>query len=230
METDDPYTERDFHYENLDDIDFSIITMRLRTLPIFQDDLWLGMQAMNVGIADSIVTPMEYALAKELFDTERTPGASAMAVSALSQMWIFGLYEAIRLWRERRQGLKTPFENGGIGLKLADLPADDDLNLSVDFQRRMLERYRDDEGFRESIEEAWSVLEPVFKMVELFRMNLAKHSAPGSKRAYRRAPGYGRINRWCGAMDYELIDKAGFYYTMNRRDIADALRAALSDT
>ena len=64
-------------------------------------------------------------------------------------------------------------------------------------------------------------------MTELFRMNLAKHSAPGKDRVIPRAPGYGRINRWCGAMDYELIEKDGYYTTMNRRDIADALRKTL---
>ncbi|WP_143703960.1 MULTISPECIES: hypothetical protein [Luteimonas] len=227
---DEFYPERDIQYAAQAEIDFSVITMRLRSLPIFRDDLWLGMQAMNVGIADAIITPMEYALAKELFDTERTPGGSAMAVSALSQMWIFGLYEALRLWRERRKGLKVPFENGRIDLELADLPNDDDLNLSLDFQRRMLERYRDDAVFRDEIEDAWATLEPIFMMVVLFRMNLAKHSAPGRKRSFPSAPGYGRINRWCGALDYELLDQDGHYSTMNRRDIADALRSTLADT
>lgn len=35
---------------------------------------------------------------------------------------------------------------------------------------------------------------------------LARHAAPGKGNVIPRAPGYGRINRWRGALDDELID------------------------
>jgi len=73
-------------------------------------------------------------------------------------------------------------------------------------------------------------IEPIYRIIEIFRMNLAKHCAPGKDGIMPRAPGYGRINRWCGSMDYELIDRDGYYITMNRRDIADALRACVQQT
>jgi hypothetical protein len=62
-------------------------------------------------------------------------------------------------------------------------------------------------------------------MIGAFRMNLAKHEAPGRKGLSVPAPGYERINSLCGAMDFEIHLKDGSFRTINRREIADALRA-----
>ena len=213
-------------YSGWDDLDFSVITMGVKRLPFFRDDLYLGMQAMNVGVADSVITEHEYALLREWFEIEKTPTESAMAVSALSQMWIYGLYEVLRMWRDRQFQFNKLLQNGGIEPKLDSMP-DEALNLTVEVRRRQLLRYKEDQSYRDSVAAAWLKLEPIYRMTEMFRMNLAKHCAPGKDGVIPRAPGYGRINRWCGAMDYELIDKDGNYATMNRRDIADALRAVI---
>src|SRR5215475_8441053 len=71
----------------------------LISLPIF-DDPYVNMQAHNLGIVDTILTEMEGAVLRECFDSESTP-ASALVLSALSQLWIFGLYEILRTWRQR---------------------------------------------------------------------------------------------------------------------------------
>ena len=109
------------------------------------------------------------------------------------------------------------------------LPDDEPLNLTNEVRRRQLLRYKDDAAYRAKIDDVWTKIEPIYRMTELFRMNLAKHCAPGKDGAVPRAPGYGRINRWCGAMDYELIDKDGCYSFLNRRNIADALRAVIKE-
>lgn len=227
MDEPEEYEDYGPPYESWNDLDFSDITMGMKRLPFFKDDLYLGMQAMNVGVVDSVVTEYEYALLKEWFETERTPTETAMAVSAMSQMWIYGLYEVLRMWRDRRFQFDKLHKNGGVDLKVASLPDDDPINLTIEVRKDQLMRYKDDEAYRKSIDEVWGQLEPVYRMTELFRMNLAKHSAPGKDGIIPRAPGYGRINRWCGAIDYELIHRDGFYTTLNRRDIADALRAIL---
>jgi len=224
------YDEHDHvPYESWDKLDFSVITMGMKKLPFFNDDLYLGMQAMNVGIVDSVVTEQEYALLREWFEIECTPGELAMAVSALSQMWIYGLYEVLRMWRDRRYQFEKLRQNGGIDPKIESKTDDEPLNLTIEVRKRQLLLYKDDSTYREKIAETWSKLEPVYRMTELFRMNLAKHCAPGKDGVVPRAPGYGRINRWCGAMDYELVDKDGTYSFLNRRDIADVLRAVVKE-
>jgi len=221
--------EAEDRYQHLGEIDFSIIATRLRSLSFFEDDVYLGMQAINCGVADVVITQYEYSLLQEYFKIEKTPLDTAMTVSALSQMWVFGLYEVLRLWRERKYQFAKLYANGGIDLKIENLPDDDPLNLTIANRKGQLLRYKEDGEYRKRVEKDWDRIETVYRMVELYRINLAKHCSPGKGDQIPRAPGYGRINMWCGAMDYELIEKDGYYTLMNRRDIADALRGALAD-
>lgn len=217
----------DMTYVSWERLDFSVITNGLKKLPFFKDDLYLGMQAINVGVVDSVVTEQEYALLRKWLEIERTPIELATAVSALSQMWIYGLYEVLRMWRDRKYQFKKLYTNGGINSKIENMGDDEPLNLTIENRKCQLQRYKEDAVYREEIDEIWTRLEPVYRMTELFRMNLAKHCAPGKDGVVPRAPGYGRINCFCGAMGYELINKDGCYSYLNRRDIADALRAVV---
>lgn len=213
-------------YLPFEEIDFSIIANDLRSLPFYRDDLFLGMQAMNIGITDPNITQFEYDLLETYIEKERTPSFEAMTVGAFSQMWIFALYEVLRLWRDRKYDFSNLHKNGGIDLKLKSL-VDDDLNITLHDRRRQLEKYRDDKSFRDEVENCWVQLEPVYRLVELYRMNMAKHQAPGKSNAIPMAPGYGRINMLCGALDYELLLDRESYELLNRRDVADSLREAL---
>ena len=219
-------TGRDYH--PIDDIDFSIITSRIKHLPFFDDDLFLGMQAMNLGCVDPLITQYEYSLLQELFDTERTPTELAMVVSSLSQMWIYSCYEVMRMWRDRMYHFKKLFDNGGIEPKLSNMN-DEFLNINLSTRKYQMQRYKESEDYRQKIDEAWDHIEPVFRLTELVRINLAKHCAPGKNNLLPRAPGYGRINGLCGALDWEVLHQEGHYTTINRRDIADALRQSLID-
>ena len=213
-------------YLPLDSIDFSIIVSRMKWLPFFVDDLYLGMQAMNIGWVDPIVTDYEYDLLRELYEREKTPVPEALTVSALSQMWIYSLYEVLRMWRDRMYEFKKLFKNGGINPKLSSMD-DEFINITLDIRKKQLKRYNEDEKYRAEIDTAWEHIEPVFRLVELVRINLAKHCAPGKDNMIPRAPGYGRINYECGALDYDILLKEGWYDVVNRRDIADALRKCL---
>src|SRR6476646_10716229 len=71
-----------------------------RALPLFED-LYLGMQAINLDIVDVMLEGEELALLRRYIEIERTPLPEALYVSALSQLWIFGLYELLRTWRQR---------------------------------------------------------------------------------------------------------------------------------
>ena len=212
-------------YEYLDDIDFSIITMGLKYLPFYEDDLYLGMQAMNSGLADCHVTQMEYELLRTYIEIEKTPTELALTVGALSQMWAYGTYEVLRMWRDRMFSFRTWRETGGIASKIESLEKNsDDLNLTTQIRKRQLQKYMDDEGYRLLIDNTWKTIEPAYRSVEFYRINLAKHCAPGKDNIIPRAPGYGRINMYCGSLDYELIGSDGIYETLCRRDLADCIR------
>src|SRR5574337_1181491 len=76
----------------------------LQSLPLF-DDLYLRMQATNLQIVDGFLEEQELALLKEYLQLERTPIPFLMFVSALSQLWVFGVYELLRTWRHRVQSV-----------------------------------------------------------------------------------------------------------------------------
>jgi len=71
----------------------------LTDLPLFRNP-YLNMQAQNIGIVDDLLVQMEVELWREYIDTEKTPFPAIMVVSALSQMWIFALYELLRTWKQ----------------------------------------------------------------------------------------------------------------------------------
>ena len=73
---------------------------RFLGLPLF-DDLYLRMQALNIALSDQALRDWETALMREYLESDGTPIQSAVFVSAFSQLWLFGLYELLRTWRER---------------------------------------------------------------------------------------------------------------------------------
>src|SRR5688500_9927863 len=72
----------------------------LRELPLL-DEVFLGMQALNIHLVDGYLEQLEAELLQEYIERERTPTESALFVSALSQMWVFATYELLRTWRQR---------------------------------------------------------------------------------------------------------------------------------
>src|SRR6266540_4007656 len=80
------------------DADATRLNEVLRDLPLL-DELFLGMQAMNVDLVDGYLEEQEGLLLQEYIERERTPTPTAIFVSALSQMWVFAVYELLRTWR-----------------------------------------------------------------------------------------------------------------------------------
>lgn len=92
------------------------LTEALQSLPLLEDDLYLRMQAFNLGIVDQLLKDMEGQLLSEHYKQEGTPVATATVVSAVSQLWVFGLYELLRTWRQRAREVLR------FGKEVAELP------------------------------------------------------------------------------------------------------------
>lgn len=63
----------------------------VQSLPLMDDDPYLYMQVMNLGVVDEFLVDLERQLLREYMETDRTPTPDAIFVFALSQMWIFDL-------------------------------------------------------------------------------------------------------------------------------------------
>ncbi len=210
-------------------IDFSILINRWRELGLWENDMFLGMQGMNIGITDETLTFWEQDLHREFMETERPPIPTAMTLSGFSQMWIFAAYETMRVWRNRVFQYRKWFQSGSLAQVIPNLTVkENEVHLPKQIKKAQLERYCGDEPYRKKVNDDWALFEPTYRRVELLRMNLAKHAAPGKDNMLARAPGYARINMVCGSLDYQVVDKDGRYTYLSRRDVADALRTVFA--
>jgi hypothetical protein len=96
----DPELEHDDHGDR-EPFDPGALMHALRDLVLLGDDPYLSMQVTNIGVIDNWLTELERSLMQEYAQGEGTPLASAVFLSAQSQMWMFAVYELLRTWRER---------------------------------------------------------------------------------------------------------------------------------
>lgn len=185
-------------------------------LPLF-DDLFLSMQGQNIMLVDFQLRDFERDLLRELIEIERTPFPATLFVSALSQMWIFAVYELLRTWRQRikdlkRNALKPPAPRTGHS-RLAGLYYND-----------QLDKLRKEPKYGKELDRAFNRLEPLFRRIEALRMNLAKHEVPKTQGVPAVAPGYGRIDGLDGSISWQIDLGDNAVDIVSRRDIADELR------
>lgn len=191
-------------------------------LPFFED-LFLSMQGQNVMLVDFYLRDLERGLMRRYIEIEKTPFPETLIVSALSQMWVFALYELLRTWRQRVRDLKQE-------ARKPPQPPTQETPLSevaLMFRNDQLERVRNDAAFVTEIDEAYARIEPLFRRIEALRMNLAKHEVPKMKGVPAMAPGYGRIDLMSGSIQWQVDLGENVVDLISRRDIADYLRAAV---
>ncbi len=202
----------------------------LRKLPLFEDDLYLGMQATNLEVVDHILRDMESQLLALYIEKERTPGPEAMVVSAFSQLWVFGLYELLRTWRTRAQRILD------FAQSLAGVPNDNRERLIQEKKQTVekageaagglvnrwpaFERAIQDGKFRRRLQTALDGSEILFRRTGALRMSLAKHEIPQSG-GYALAPGYGRIHMEHGSIYWQVLLGDNEIDIVSRRDLAD---------
>lgn len=205
-------------------------------LTLLDDDTALVMQALNLAIVDHVIMELEENLLKQLSAEERTPVPEATLVSALSQMWIFAAYEILRTWRQRVAEIEKLVNEGKLESALAAIEADkprDPMHYGRQKKAKQIRRLIKNPELIADIERDKRRIAIIFLQLEAIRIRLAKHEMPTKSGGgtLSRLPGYGRINRLSGSLDYDLdYDDMTTLGTINRREIADSLRAMASST
>lgn len=212
-------------YESLESIDRMGIFRSLTKLHLLSDDMYLRSQAQNLGIVDHFITDLEYRVLRELHEMERTP-PSTYFLSAQSQMWIFAAYELLRTWRQRAKEMVKWSDNKGLEQKLAALKGKKDgyMHFGRETRIRQIENVLGDPGVVPQIKSQLLHLHIPFARLEYVRVSIAKHEVSGKEKSAAIMPGYGRINLWCGALDYELENGHYSMGYISRRDVADSIR------
>lgn len=200
----------------------------LTGLELFGDDPYLRMQAVNVAIVDIFLMQLESQVLAKLHGEERTPVPEAAFLSAQSQMWIFAIYELLRTWRQRVRDVQKWSDAGILAEKIAMYEAPLDYrHFGREHRAAQLKRVAEDPTILTSIADNLRAIHIPFRRIEALRINMAKHENAKERDSVAFAPGYGRINRWCGSLDYELSSGKYILGTLSRRDIAEELRSIL---
>ncbi len=210
----------------------------LESLPVLED-LYLRMQAMNIDLVDAHLSDWETALLAEYMEKERTPLESAVTVSAFSQMWVYGLYELLRTWRQRAlevyrfaqelRLLDEPARATLVSEKKQQIKEAMALAGSEVFYWPPYEKAAEDDDYVESIRKAVDQSERLFRRIESLRMSLAKHEVTKEKGSFAMAPGYGRIDMTDGSIYWQVVLQENEVDIISRRSLADECRELVKD-
>jgi hypothetical protein len=194
--------------------DSSTLAESLQSLPLIGGDAYLRTQAFNIGLVSQILDDMEHQILLEYMAGDRTP-PSAMVVSAISQLWVFGLYELLRTWRQLSLEI---LKFGTAAVKLSDDAREQriaeqkekfrqstaDPEISRPAHAHAFELSARDEEFRDVLRNGLDRSELPFRRLEALRIHLAKHEIPKTKGLYGMAPGYGRIDESTGSIFWQV--------------------------
>ncbi|CAK1327639.1 Uncharacterised protein [Burkholderia pseudomallei] len=213
-------------YDAPEAIDSMALYQSLSKLVFFDDDMYLRSQAQNLNLVDQFLMRLEYKVLRELFETDSTPPNTHFLL-AQSQMWIFAAYEMLRTWRQRGREIIKWHANHGLEQKLASLKERDKVGYHFGLRIRIeqIERVLNDETLVAELDSQLRHTYISFTRLEWVRVALAKHEVSGNPKQAARMPGYGRINNWCGSLDFELENGMYSMGYINRRDIADGIRS-----
>ena len=217
------------HSRSSEEIDIWGLPQSLGRLAMFAGDPFLTMQATNLGLIDRWLIDMEGDVQRRLIAGERTP-SDAMFLSALTQMWLFALYELMRTWRMRAKEVLKLFRNGGLQLKIEAL--EKELGYQHTGRELRAKQLRDVQRNPElviKIEKDLRRTHIVFAQLEFLRVALAKREVSGRPNMIAMAPGYAPIDHWTGSLRYELSSGRDVMGYVSRREISDAIRAVDHD-
>jgi hypothetical protein len=197
------------------------------------DDTWLGMQARNIALVDQIfLRPMELQALQAWAQEDRTPGEILYPLGALSQMWVFSLYEWLRTWRTRADHLlklaaqherTKPTKKAKLVKTSVDGAKSKERHTvgSISFLAEHVAKITNPD-FISGIKGYRNKSDGLFSMVEALRVTLAKHEVPKSNKLVAQTPGYARMNQMTGSLYWHFVGEHGGLEKIDRRELANA--------
>lgn len=216
----------DLSYRSPEDIAPHELMEALHSLYLLGDDLYLRLQVTNIAVVDQFIMRLESQVLQRWIDEERTPIGEATFLNAQSQMWIFATYELLRTWRQRANEVLKLAGGAKLEERIATLEEDQGYtHIGHQMRAKQLRAVLDSPQLLERIQVDLRRAHIPFRRMEFIRMSLAKHEVAKQRNSIAFAPGYGRINMLCGSLDYQMEKGLVILGTINRRNIADELRA-----
>ncbi len=212
-------------YRRPEEIAVNEIAQGLSSLYLLNGDPYLATQITGIAIVDHFIMELEYTVLHELIETDRTPPQTVF-LSAQSQMWIFAVYEILRTWKEFAKDIIKWAANGGLPLKIAALERELPYrHYGLERRAAQLREVLNKPELIETLKGDLRRTHFLFANLEHIRVSMAKHEVSGKAKLAALAPGYGRIDRWCGSLEYQLEAGQIIFGNISRRNIAEGIRA-----
>ncbi|MDY0748747.1 hypothetical protein SNE35_29885 [Paucibacter sp. R3-3] len=197
----------------------------LRRLQFFNSDIFMRQQAFNLDMVDQFLMQLEQQVLRDLLKKGSTP-REAHFLGAQSQMWIFAAFEVLRTWDQRIRDMKKLVDHSNLQKRIDDLRAAAHEYAHIGnttLLDQLIELQANPRLLDTALRQQRSIHIAYFRL-DFIRIAMAKHEVKGVNNSKAMYPGYGRINMYCGSLDYELENGKYSTGTINRRDIADSLR------
>src|SRR6185369_4532304 len=147
---------------------------------------------------------------------------------AISQCWIFSLYELLRTWRQMaRECIDHAKETEGKSSDERKVLRDRRLSKLVrpdpsermqeDLYVKFLARAASDPASLSALTQQLDKIEVVFRMIEGLRVTLAKHEHPKAGKGRSYMPPYARGEQSTGSMMWLVEDRQGSSEFVSRR-------------
>ena len=209
------------NYVPAEQLDGTEIHLALSSLALF-DNPNLAIQSYNLGIVDLSITKMELTVLAQLNECGEASAHMVAVLGAQSRTLIVATYEVMRFWR----GWATEFvELHSCGALKHELELFEDADTKVAPRAWMLQEIKADPGIVFRLRDDLKRTHIAYTCLKYLCFALVDEGQVEQCNSDGLSVNYVGINEWCGALDFKVTTGACTLSPINRRDIAEDIRA-----
>lgn len=209
------------NYAPAEALDGTEIHLALSSLALFDNPAFAS-QSYNLGIVDRSITELELTVLAQLNECGEVSALELAVLGAQSSMWLMATYELMRTWR----GWATEFvELHSCGALKHELELFEDVDAKVEPRAWMLQEIKADPGIVCRLRDDLKRTHIAYTCLKYLCFALADEGQVEQRQSGGLGVNYVGINEWCGALDYKVTTSGCTLSRINRRDIAEDIRA-----
>ena len=209
------------NYAPADELDGTEIHAVLSSLALFNNPN-LAIQSYNLGIADRFITELELSVLAQLNEHGAVSAVELTFLGVQSRMWLIATYEMMRTWR----GWATEFVElhtcGALKHELDLLEAPDAKN---ELRAWMARTIKADSSVILGLKDDLKRTHIAYTCLKYLCFALVDEGQVEQHQSGGLGVNCVGINEWCGALDYKVTTSRCTLSPMNRREIAEDIRA-----
>ena len=209
------------NYVPADELEGTEIHSALSSLALFNNPN-LAIQSYNLGIVDREITKLELTVLAQLNECGEASAHDVAVLGAQSRMWLMATYELMRTWR----GWATEFvELHSCGALKHELDLFEDADTRVQPRTWILQQIKADPGIVFRLRDDLKRTHIAYTCLKYLCFALVGQGQTEQRQSGGLGENFVGINEWCGALDYKVTTRGCTLNPINRRDIAEDIRA-----